>query len=293
MDLSIIIVNYNSGNRLKDVVDSIVTYTKGVMYEIIIVDNDSTDNSLDDLAGFQSKIMLIQNHSNLGYARANNIALQRANGDAIVLLNPDIRFDNNVFRPMYDYLKKDRKVGIVGCKIMFPNGDVQTSAYSYTTLKKRMLQAVVRPIFKITPWSGRIFVKAGGRLPGNIAKTYLATHGSDKTVDVDCVSGACMMFMKSVIERVGYLDENFFMYFEDEDFCRRVHAAEWRVVYYPDIFVIHELGWDKNKADVALRTKRYESLRYYCMKYYRTHYIYCKIFNAYNYIEHKLFGVFS
>jgi len=293
MNLSIIIVNYNSGNRLKGVIDSIVTYIKDMTYEIIVVDNNSTDNSLDDLAGFQSKITLIRNHSNLGYARANNIALRRANGDAIVLLNPDTRFDNNVLEPMYDYLKKDGKIGIVGCKIIFPNGDIQTSAYSYTTLKKRLLQAIVRPIFKIAPWSGKMFVKAGGRLPGNIAKTYLATHGNDKAVDVDCVSGACMMFMKPVIERVGYLDENFFMYFEDEDFCRRARAAGLRVVYYPDIFVIHELGWAKNKADAALRAKRYESLRYYCAKYYRTRYIYHKIFNAYNYMAYKLSGIFS
>jgi len=290
MDLSIVIVNFNSGRFLKKAIGSIKQYTRNLNYEIIVVDNGSYDDSLNLVENIYTDIILIKNKCNVGFAKANNMALKRARGAAIVLFNPDAWLENNSFEYMYSYLMKNSDVGLVGCRFKFPDGRVQTSAYSYTSLGKKIFHAIVGPfrgklsiIFKKYHFAiERIF-------PGKIIRTYSLNYLSNgEAREVDCITGACMMFRREILNSVGYLDESFFMYCEDQDFCRRHKNSGLKVMYLPSTYIIHYSGWKKNEINPFIYKKRFESLRYYCSKYYKQRFIYYNLFRLLNYLEFKI-----
>lgn len=285
MDLSIIVVNYNSGRLLERLIGSITKHTANLEYEIIVVDNGSADDSCRCAERAGGNISVIRNGSNLGFARANNIGLRAAKGRAVLLLNPDVWFESSVPEKMRDCLISDDSTGILGCAIVFPDGNVQTSAYSYTSLGKRALQIVINPFRAVL---ARVFrnIKSVRPLNSKIVRTAFANYSDETSLqDVDCVTGACLAFRKDLLDKIGYLDEEFFMYYEDEDLCRRASLAGFKVKYAPFIKVTHAFGWGQNRSNPEVYRTKYRSLKYYCRKYYGTRPIYHLLFNMLNYFS--------
>lgn len=293
MDLSVIIVSYNSGENLNNLISSIVCYTKQLSFEIIVIDNNSSDDSLKLIIDRDARIKVIRNKINFGFAIANNIGLKAALGDTVVFLNPDVWFNEDVLSKLYRCLKEDANIGILGCKIVFPNGDVQTSTYSYTTLKKTLLQIIANPFRKVLPMKVQTLLARKFALFRSIVRNNLLNYelgcGLD---DVDCVTAACMMFRKEVVNMVGFLDEAFFMYYEDEDFCRRTHKVGLKVKYCPSVCIVHALGWGHNKFNSAIYWMKYKSLKYYCSKYYKGRFLYYSVFCVFNFLMFRIGFIF-
>ncbi|MBL7141605.1 glycosyltransferase family 2 protein [Patescibacteria group bacterium] len=256
MVLSIIILNYNHKNLLKNCLKSLKEAGIKLDYQIIITDNNSNDNSQEFLSqikisarsGFASgekdpDLKVILNNRNLGYAQANNQAIKMAHGKYVLILNPDVVVLPNSIERLIKYLQKNKKVGVVGPQLLNPNKTIQYSCYRFPKL--------------ITPAVRRTFL---GKLPGfkrELERYLMLGFDHQQTREVDWLIGACLMIKKEVLEEVGYFDERYFLYFEDVDLAKKVWQAGYKVVYVPKAQMIHfhrRLSADRS-ALVALFSK--------------------------------------
>jgi len=218
--LTIIIVNWNNKKILQDCLESIYHTQINYSYEIIVVDNNSKDGSAELIKNKFHKVILIENNKNYGFAKANNQAIKIAKTDHILLLNNDtIIKQNDCFGDMIRFMKKTPKVGVLGCKLVFSDGTLQSVGGKYTSAWE---------IFK----NQVLFIKTLKRLRKNKEKDSIFKK-------VDCVSGACLLTKREVFEKVGMLKEDYFMYGEDIEFCYRVNRAGWEVGVLSDKSVIH------------------------------------------------------
>lgn len=228
MTLSIIILNYNHKNLLKNCLKSLKEAELKLDYEIIISDNNSSDDSQEFLAQLETKdpdLKVILNSKNLGYAQANNQAIKLARGEYILILNPDIIVLPDSIERLVKYLQKNKKVGMVGPQLLNPNKTIQYSCYRFPKL--------------ITPAVRRTFL---GRLPGfkqELKRYLMLDYNHQQTREVDWLIGACLMIKKEVLEEVDSFDERYFLYFEDVDLAKKVWQAGYKVVYLPKAQMIH------------------------------------------------------
>jgi len=233
--LSIIIVNYNVKVFLEQALHSIGKALEGISSEIFVVDNASRDGSVALIKRKFPNVKLIENRKNVGFARANNQALKEAKGEIICLINPDTLVSEDTFRICLDYLQNHPDTGVVGCKILNPDGT---------------LQLACRRSFP-TPWVAfskvvglnNLFPKS--KLFGKYNLTYL---DPEETTEVDAISGSFMMIQKKAVDEVGLLDETFFLYGEDLDWCYRMRQAGWKIVYLPKTQIIHYKGQSAKEA---------------------------------------------
>ncbi len=192
--------------------------------EIIVVDNDQ-----EDVPELPSGVRLIRNPENLGFARACNRGIAAASAETLVLVNPDSLVREEFFEEMEGFLKQHPSVGIVGPRILDADGTLQLSA--------RREVSMISGLLGRTSFLTRLFPKSS-----LVKSQFPAAVGSGSPTPVDWVSGACMTIRRETIERIGPLDERFFMYFEDADLCRRAREAGIAVYYVPDITVVHQAG---------------------------------------------------
>lgn len=231
--LSIIIVSFNVKNLLKECIESLVNEVnrnKNLDIEIIVVDNASKDGTkkfLKDLKiskflNVYNSIFLnsIFNKVNLGFAKAVNQGIKIAKGDYILLLNPDTRVKTNALEKLLEFAKSHPEAGIIGAKLINPDGSIQPSVYHFPTIKRAVLEF----------WLGK---------KGTYEKYAPKTQ---KPTEVEAVTGAVMLIPKKVIQKVGLFDQRYFMYFEDLDYCRRVKKAGFKVYYLPAAEFIHHHG---------------------------------------------------
>ena len=257
MDLSICIVNWNTGDLLRDCIKSIIQNTHEISYEIIVVDNDSSDNSIELLKPFLAEVnhlRLIEAGRNLGFAGGNNVALDHASGEFIVLLNPDTLVTAGALDLAVKLLKENPAWGILGPKLLNGDGSLQPSIGQFPTLTGMFWEMTrLRKLFPRI----RLF---------SSFKRYDMDY--DKLQDVEQPSGACLFVRSAAIERVGLLDLRYFMYYEEVDWCFRIHNAGWRIVYTPNIKVVH-LGGQSSIKNLDVRIVEYaRSLLRYFHKHY-------------------------
>ncbi len=224
-----IIVNYNSTNCLLNCLESLYRARGDFRGKIFVQDNASTDN-VDRVLQHFPEVILRKNSTNLGFSAAVNQTLKESRAPYVVLLNPDSYVMEGFFEDILNYLVKNPSIGILGPKILDSDGKVQGSARSFPT--------------PLTAFFGRrsLFTRL---FPNNpITSSNVLTTRSDGVtpMEVDWVSGACMVVNRKAVETVGYLDEQFFIYWEDADWCRRMWEAGWKVVYFPRACVIHYVG---------------------------------------------------
>ena len=257
MDLSVIIVSYNVKPFLEQALHSIVRALEGMDSEIIVVDNGSSDGSPVLLRERFPGIRLIENDENLGFSRANNQALRCAKGKVICLINPDTLVQEDTFRVCMDYLASHTGVGAVGCKILNADGTLQLSCRrSFPT-----------PWIAFTKIMGLARLFPRSRLFGRYHLTYL---DPDTTAEVEALSGSFMMVRKQVVDDVGLLDEIFFLYGEDLDWCYRIRLKGWKIVYLPKTQIIHYKGRSTQEAPFDYLPVFYGAMRLFVKKHFHS-----------------------
>ena len=229
MDLSICLVPLNALYYLEPLLASIEQYSSGLTYEVIVVDNGSTDGTADWIKEHHPEISLTRNQANLGFTRGNNQAMEMAKGDFILLLNPDTFLTEDCFGPQLDFLRENPDVGITIPKVLNADGSFQ----------QQSRRGDARPIEVFG-----YFLKLGKLFPQNKAfNGYLQSWlPEDEVAEVKAVSGSCMFIKREVYEKIGGLDERFFAYQEDSDYCLRARQAGWKVMYVPLSSIIHYAG---------------------------------------------------
>jgi len=227
--LSIIIVNYNAEKLLKACIESIYRETCNASFDIWLVDNNSQDGSVDMIEKDFPEVNLIQNNENLGFAKANNMAISRIESDCVLLLNPDTIICDNAVEKVVKFMDRNPKIGISGCKVLNEDGTLQLAC-------RRSIPTPGTAFFRLTGLS-KLFPHSKVMAKYNL--TYLDPN---KAHEVDAVSGAFLMIRREVVDNIGKLDERFFMYGEELDWCFRAKKAGWTVMYYPDAEIIHYKG---------------------------------------------------
>jgi GT2 family glycosyltransferase len=227
--LFIIIVNFNAEKFLVECLDSIYAQTKQISFDIWVVDNNSADTSVTRVLQNFPQMNLIENKENIGFARANNQAITKCTGDYILLLNPDTLILNNAIEKVIGFMEGNPTIGICGCKVLNEDKTLQLAC-------RRSIPTPGVAFFRLTGLS-KLFPKS--KIMAKYNLTYL---NPDETNEVDAVSGAFLMIQKKVIDNIGLLDERFFMYGEELDWCLRVKKAGWTVMYYPEAEIIHYKG---------------------------------------------------
>jgi len=251
MKLSIIIVNYNTKDLLKNCIDSITASSPKFAYEIIVIDNASSDGSREVINSYPD-IKKIFNKDNVGFARANNIGIKIASGEYLLLLNSDTVVLPGVIDKMVEYMDKNSDVGILGPKLIGENGEtIQMSWEFQPTIFLECIKKILSP--------------------QNIKKYSLIRHIvgflQRKIRKVRVITGASMLVRKKVFEQVGLLDERFFLYFEETDFCKRVHNSGWKIIFYPGVKIIHLLGQSVSKIKRESQIEYRKSQIYYYQKH--------------------------
>ncbi len=259
MNLSIIIVSYNVRDLLRKCLSSIGEDTLPDK-EIIVVDNVSTDGSPDMVKAEFPGVRLVENTENLGFGRANNAGYALSTGRMILFLNPDTVVRDSALEKMARYLDDHDDVGAVSCRLL--NGDLSLQRSC------RHFPGIFTTIVNYTRLSDRF---PGSTVFGRNQMSYW-DYGSIR--DVDVVSGACMMFRRSLLEEIGLFDERFFMYSEEVDLCRRVWNAGRRIVFIPHAEIVHWYGKSSEtlKDEIVMNKliyRHYFTSRYY---YFRKHY---------------------
>ncbi|WHH57424.1 glycosyltransferase family 2 protein [Petroclostridium sp. X23] len=254
MDLSVIIVNYNTKILLERCLDSINKFPPVGGYEVFVVDNASTDGSIEYLNNLDQPNNVILNKDNAGFSKANNQAISKAKGRYILLLNPDTEVLVDTLDKCIDYMDKHDDIGILGCKVMLPNGKLDLAC-------RRGFPNLRNSFFKFTGFA-KAFPKI--KLFSGYNLTYLDEH---KSYPVDSVVGAFMMLRRETIEEIGLLDEEFFMYGEDIDWCYRAKQAGWQVFYYADASIIHHKRASSKQNPKAL-VEFFRAMKVYYRKHH-------------------------
>lgn len=280
-DLTIIIVNWNAKELLKNCLDSIYKNTKDFKFEIIVVDNNSSDDScimLKDKYLDKKDFRLIENKDNKGFAGANNQAIRTAEGKVILLLNPDTIINGDVIHKTYEYLISEEKLGVAGCKVLNTDGTLQLAC-------RRMAPRPKDAFFKLFGIS-KLFKKNK-----NLTRYNLTHVSEDEFLDVDSVSGCFLMIKKEVIDKIGLLDETFFMYGEEMDWCMRAKKAGYIVRYCPVGTIIHYKGESSKQLGTKATYEFYRAMIIFYNKYNREDNLF--IFNWIVYVGIVLLGMIA
>ncbi len=252
-DLSIIIVNWNVRDLLRACLESIERGRGNLDVEVIVVDSASSDGSVAMLTADFPWVTLVACSENVGFPKGNNLGIAKANGRYILLLNPDTVVLDNALTVMLSYLQSHPDVGIVGAQLLNADGSVQSSRRRFPTLATAFFEST---------WLESLAPAA------LLARYYARDLPDDQTADVDWVTGACMMAPRTAVAAIGGLDEAYFMYSEELDWCRRFKDADWRVVYLPAAQIVHYVGKSSEQAVVARHINFQRAKLRYFRKYH-------------------------
>ncbi len=246
IDLTVLIVNWNTKDYLLDCLKALTNSDEGLSREIIVVDNGSQDGSVGELKRFFLTVHLIENKNNLGFAKAVNQGLRKASGKYLLLLNPDTRLKEGVLETLFSFMEENQEVAVAGPQLLNWDGSKQNSIANFPSLATELLnKSLLRWLFP-------------QKYPGK-EKDYL------NPIEVDSVIGACLMVRGEAIEKVGLLDEDYFLFLEETDWCYRMKKAGWKIYHVPQTMVYHFQG--KSAEREKKRAK---------VEYYRSRYIFFK-----------------
>lgn len=241
MDISIVILNYKCKGFTLNCIKSIKEadwmlaetpqppFNKGetgvLKYEIIVVDNNSGDQIGDILAWQYPDVIFVQSGRNLGMGAGNNLGIRKAQGEYIVIMNPDTLTFKDTFLKLHEYMKNNPKAGVVGPKQYYPDRSVQDSAFRWYGL--------LTPLYRRTPLGAFKFAQK------DLDRFTMKDYNKDRETEVDWLLGSFLFCRASALQDAGNFDERFFLYFEDTDLCRRFWEKNWQVAYCPDAEIIH------------------------------------------------------
>jgi O-antigen biosynthesis protein len=249
IELSIIIVNWNVKEYLIKCIKSILQKIENIKYEIIVVDNASTDGSIQELKKSVTfkNIITIENDINKGFAAANNQGYDIARGEIILFLNPDTFFLDNNLKEIINELKKSVKIGVATCKVLNHDMSIQkTCARHFPNIRRKVYDELL--------FSNYIsFFEGKGE--------YYKDKYYKKSMYVECISGCFMLIKKVVLEKTGAFDERYFMYGEDIEICSRIKKMGFEIIFCPEMSILHFGGKSSKKSKISYfnTTKRLES----------------------------------
>jgi len=225
MYLSIIIVTHNSAEVIGKCLSSLNRYSPSCSFETIVVDNSSKDGTVNLIENEYSGVRLFANDTNKGYSRGINQGISVSGGEMILILNPDIIVKEDSIDILVDFMKKNQDAAISGAQLVNTDGSLQHSCRSFYTVRALLLRRT---------FLGKLFPRAKS------LREHLLTDYDHRTVrEVDWIIGACMMVRRSAIRDAGMMDERFFLYFEDVDWCYRMRQHGWKVYYVPESVMTH------------------------------------------------------
>jgi len=227
--VSIVIVNWKTPQLLARCLDSIGNDPRAAEFEIIVVDNASGDGSVEMLRQQYPSVRTIANTDNVGFSKACNQVIPEAKGTFIFLLNPDTVVVDNAVSKLADFMEAHSDCGAAGPKVLNPDKSLQLAC-------RRAFPTPEAAFYRLT-YLSRLFPHHP-----TFSKYNLTYADPDQELEVDALSGSAMMVRREVVEQIGLLDEDIFMFGEDIDWCWRIKQAKWKVLYTPEPIVIHEHG---------------------------------------------------
>lgn len=248
--LSIIIVSWNTASLLENCLASILGNPPTSPFEIWVVDNASSDSSSQMVREKFPQVRLVENHENIGFARANNQAIQQSMGKYTLLLNPDTLVKPVALQALIDFLNEYPEAGAAGARILNPDGSLQIGSHPRPTLSRELWRLFHLDTF--FPY----------------AEYPAAKWKTSQPQEVDVLIGACLLVRKDVLNHVGFLDEDYFMYSEEVDLCYRIQRAGWRLFWVPQSEVIHFGGQSTQQIPTEMFLNLYQSK----IKYFRKNY---------------------
>jgi hypothetical protein len=251
--LSVIIVSWNAKDYLVTCLHSLISELKEVDTEIIVVDNFSSDGSSDIVEKIFPAVKLIRNDKNLGFAKANNIGIKVSSGDYVCLMNSDIVVKKNCIHLLLEYMDSNANVGVVGPRTLNADGTLQRSCFSLPTVWNSLCR-----VFALDT----LFPKT--HIFGSRLMTYWA---HDEVRSVEAMNGCFLFVRREALNEVGVLDEGFFIYGEDLDWCKRFGDSGWGVVFYPQAEVVHYGGASSSNAPIRF----YLEMNKADLQYWRKH----------------------
>jgi GT2 family glycosyltransferase len=253
IDVSFIIVNWNTRDLVLQCINSLFQKQGNYTQEIIVVDNASGDGSSAAIKTEYPEVQIIQNSQNLGFAKANNMGIKISEGTYVCLINSDIQVLDNTISFMINFMNKNKDVGLSGPKILWPDLKLQHSCKKYPSIRTQVCETLsLNRIFPdIALFSGEC----------------MTFFKHDRQAKVDWLVGCFMMIRREVFVTVGFLDELFFFYSEETDFCKRMHNAGWKIVYLPEVSAIHHEGSSSKQNPLRFSTEQGLS----ALKYWKKH----------------------
>jgi len=255
MELSTVIVTYRSRDTVPQCLAALEADATGIAHEIVVVDNASGDGVLEAVAAQFPRVRGIANRENVGYARAINQGIAATTGTYVLAMNPDCLVERGALKTLIDHLGAHPQTAVAGPMILDSDGTLQYSARGFPD----------HSTFFFNRYSllTRLF-------PNNRhSRRYLMTDWDHTSMrDVDWLSGAFLVVRREAIDQVGGMDERFFMFNEDVDWCRRMKSAGWTVTYVPDARVIHHIGASRRKVAPKVIVERHRGMIYYFHKHH-------------------------
>jgi GT2 family glycosyltransferase len=253
--LSIIIVNWNSKDYLCKCLQSIYAKTRGITFEIIVVDGASFDGCGEMLAREFPQVKFVQSEKNVGFAKANNLGFEQSCGDCVLFLNPDTEIVGDAINTLHDFLKKNSDVGIVGAKLLNTDGSVQTSCIqTFPTILNQFFDAeILRNAFPHHSFWG-------------IAPLF---SGDKNPAEVEVISGACLMLARETFLKIGKFSDDYFLYAEDLDLCYKTNLAGLKNYFVPSATIIHHGGGSSRQTQSVFSTVMMRESVYRFLKKFR------------------------
>jgi len=238
VELSIIILTWNSQEVIKNCLDSIYSSNRDLNFEIIVVDNNSRDRTKEILKNSYPKVKLIANVKNLGYAKGNNQGIEKSKSEFILLLNPDVKLIDDFLTKITKFFKEHPEAGALGPQLLNPDKSIQSSCREfpeYSTILWELLSL------------SHIFLRS--KIFGRWRMRYF-DHNS--LAEVDQPMGSVLLIRRKTLEEVGLFDTNFKMFFNDVDLCYRIKKAGWKIYFYPGAKAFHIKGSSTQKAKAKM-----------------------------------------
>lgn len=265
--VSVVIITWNAQRYVKDCLDSVIKSLQGIVYEIIVIDNGSTDSTKDLLSSYKNKgtnINILFKDHNLGVAKARNVGLKQAQGKYIWILDIDTVVNQTVLSAMIDFMESNRKCGLCATKLISSEGNVQDSCRKLPSVRYK-LNNFLEVVFAKTSFT-RKWRKKIER--ANQSQFYRSLTEQNNPFEVEYVIGACQFIRKKALDETGLLDEKIFYGPEDADFCLRVAQKGWTINYLPYVTIIHEYQQiTKKKLFSSISYKHAKALLYFFWKH--------------------------
>lgn len=254
MKLSVIIVNYNVKYFLYQCLDSVFRASKGIDTEVYVVDNNSTDGSIEYLRSLFPQVTYIENKQNVGFSRANNQAIRLSSGEYVLLLNPDTIVGEDVFSELISFFDNNKDAGAAGVRMLNQNG----------TFALESRRGIPSPLTSLCKMTGLCKMFPKNKTLGHYYMQYL---DANKISEIEIMSGACMFIRRSALDKSGLLDEQFFMYGEDIDLSYRLHLTGMKNYYLP-VNILHYKGESTHKGSYKYVNAFYSAMLIFFKKHY-------------------------